>query len=103
MGAPRSPLTWAKSYNTIIYNFTLDWTCYLSKITIFLLVLNEPGEPCIQLQKNVELLVQSAYNQRPRWQGRCRIRRVNHWIMPTASTQLRAQISRDEKFIVKVR
>ena len=31
MEAPRSPLTWAKSYSTIIYNFTLDWGCYLSK------------------------------------------------------------------------
>lgn len=64
MEAPRSPLTWAKSYNTIIYNFTLDWSCYLSKITIFLLALNEPRDPCIQLQENVGVLVQPAYHQR---------------------------------------
>lgn len=93
MEAPRSPLTWAKSYNTIIYNFTLDWVCYLSKITIFLLVLNEPRDPCIQLQQNVALPIQSAYNQGTGWQGRCRIKRVNHWIVPTPSTQLRARLA----------
>lgn len=93
MEDPRNPLTWAKSYNTIIKNFTPDWSCYWNKITIFRLVLNEPQDPCIQLQKNTGLPILSAYNQRTCWQGHCRIKRVNNWILPTATTQLRTRLA----------
>lgn len=96
MEAPRSPLTWAKSYNTIINNFTLDWSRYLSKTNRFSACTKwatgsvAAGSPA-----------RSACNQRAWWQGHRRIKRVNNWILPTATTQLRARLAEMKNLLWK--